>query len=283
MPWVVDECTTVDGIEFVALKRNDTGFVRYILGKSNMTLRDYIFVDEMRKARNKVRFEMLTAEEKSLFSDRKPSQYELRKKKHEARLLADDISATPILEVPLPKVTYKDVTYEAHRMKMLCTDSPNTGVSIEFTKENLQYVRAAVLHFGKYTAKRSRTRGMPSKGLHWVKSRGYFRLNMEKDGTKSTMVVRPRSLQEHDLDEAQEAAIEFMGMDVDEAREAIDQWHRDIAPPVIAVPDDGDDDVDGDAQAAAEAAEGSDLGGESKGEGAEGEESESKASASSSD
>ena len=179
----------------------------------------------------------------------------------------------------MPKVTYKDVTYEAHKMKMLCTDSPNTGVSIEFTKENLQYVRAAVLHFGKYTAKRSRTRGMPSKGLHWVKSRGYFRLNMEKGGTKSTMVVRPRSQQEDALDEAQEAAMEFMGMAVDEAREAIDQWHRDIAPPETVVPDD----VDGDAQAAAEAAEGSELGGESKGEGAEGEESESKASASSSD
>ena len=67
MPWVVDECTTVDGIEFVALKRNDTGFVRYILGNSDMTLRDYIFWDEMRKARHKVRFEILSADEEPLF------------------------------------------------------------------------------------------------------------------------------------------------------------------------------------------------------------------------
>ena len=87
VPWVVDECTTVDGIEFVALKRNDTGFVRYILGKSNMTLRDYIFVDEMRKARNKVRFEMLSAEEKSLLNDRESSQYELRTRMTALRLL----------------------------------------------------------------------------------------------------------------------------------------------------------------------------------------------------
>ena len=60
---------------------------------------------------------------------------------------------------------------------------------------------------------------------------------MEKDGEKTTMVLRPKSMEEEDLDEAQNAAIEFMAMDVDEAREAIEQWHRNLA---------GEDAEDGD-------------------------------------
>ena len=91
VPWYMDDVKTTEGVEFVALKRNDSGFNRFVLGRSSMSLRDYMFIDEMRKLRNNTRFHQLTKEEVSIFSEKQPLAYLQRKQKAWAKMCGDDI------------------------------------------------------------------------------------------------------------------------------------------------------------------------------------------------
>ena len=116
-----------------------------------MTLRDYMFIDEMRKLRNNTRFHQLTKEEVSIFSEKQPIAYLHRKQKAWAKRCGDDITCPAILEAVVPEATSNGQTFVARTMQVLNVESPTAVVSVEITSANLEYIRHAILAFGKYT------------------------------------------------------------------------------------------------------------------------------------
>jgi hypothetical protein len=184
VPWTLGDTETVDGMDFVHIRKSDNGFNRFVTGKKCGALRDAPFLDILKKQRNTA---MVTFhEEVNAFGVvNLPPPWRARQMNFASR----DKEKPKILELDLPEVVGEEETAAAITMKVKAPSSgiKADGVCVEVTVQNLHYIRIAMkASIGLKSGVRHCPTHPSSSGCQWVKRRkgatGYLATRYGADG-----------------------------------------------------------------------------------------------------
>lgn len=208
-PWIIKNWETVDGLEFLELKRSDRHFAAFVVGDGIGGIRDHAYLDELRKLRNDAQVNVLcnVNNQLQLFEPGAKSTYKLKKERAKAKQLGHDPPA--VVSLNLPAVSWEGQTYDAIVMKVKGCKDYRGCISIELNATNLGYVRAAMLVRGKTVQSRKRKQNTceSQQDCKWVPKRMAYICKAVVDGIEKFVTVRATSSDEFDISTAREKAV----------------------------------------------------------------------------
>ena len=204
---------------FIPLNKTTSGFRRFVLGNSCGKLRDFKFLDELRRLRNEARLRAIGQVGPSLFGNEHQSKYAKRKQASKAKLMRG--SDPEVVTVALPSLQFEGRTLEGIEMKLKGAKHPKEVVSVELTQTNLEYVRAALLTRGSFDAPRKRRKPdvTSTKEVKWdAKRKVYIVAMKDEDRCTRYISIKPRSMDDFDVSTARDLGVELSNLTVEEAR-----------------------------------------------------------------
>jgi hypothetical protein len=166
VPWVVQDLEIIEGVEFISLVKDDTGFSRFVSGSTrgifNMT-----FMNQMKKLRTTA----LTGARDGAFEDCTPTRWhnELLKQRCKDHGLPD------FVEITIPECEHDGHRVPARRMKVKSSVDDAAALCVELTADNLACIRAGMLASMKEAKQEdSPDKVINTKAVRWRTDRNAF-------------------------------------------------------------------------------------------------------------
>ena len=218
-PWFVYEVDMVEDDVFIPMKKETSGFRRFVVGSSCGQMRDFKFLDQLRGLRIDGRLRSMGQVGPSLFGNAHQSKYAKRKHAAQAKLMRGSDPET--VTVSLPRLEFEGRIFERIEMKLKGVKHPKEVVSVEFTQTNLEYIRAALLTCGSFDAPRKRRKPdvESTQAVKWDAKRNQYIVAMkDEDRCTRYISITPRSADEFDVANARDLGLELSSLTVEEAR-----------------------------------------------------------------
>jgi len=186
-PWCISDFSTISGKDYIPLTKKDNGFNRFVTGsnRGETGLRDYIWLDTLRKARNRAvddwHSPVVTSGQQTLFG----AAATPAKKRKKLETLAP---RPGVVTLDLPAFDYENCEGEAVEVSKISmrvrADDPLKSVAIELTEDNLQYIYHAVSKGDKLDTPSTRRKNMMAPDVTQVG--GMFLATRQKAGKEGT-------------------------------------------------------------------------------------------------
>jgi hypothetical protein len=166
VPWVVQDLEIIEGVEFISLVKDDTGFSRFVSGSTrgifNMT-----FMNQMKKLRTTA----LTGVRDGAFEDCAPTRWQNELLKQRCK----DHGLPDFVEITIPECEHDGHRVPARRMKVKSSVDDAAALCVELTADNLACIRAGMLASMK-EAKQEDSPGkvINTKAVRWRGERNAF-------------------------------------------------------------------------------------------------------------
>ena len=138
-PWVVKDVSDIEGITFVQVSKDCTGFCRFAKPIDADSIRDNLVLLNMQKLRNDKVFG-IDRTMQGLFQT-KLSPWQIRKAKQRYKL--QPVPASQVLQIGLPEIQHNGKSYGPLQMNVAKPSHPNGALLVELNGENLEYIKVA--------------------------------------------------------------------------------------------------------------------------------------------
>ena len=214
-PWVVKDVRDIEGITFLQVSKDCTGFCRFAKPIDAGSIRDNLVLDKIKKLRNDKVFG-IDVTMQGLFQT-KLTPWKLRKAKERYKLQGGDVSQ--VLQVGLPEIQHDGKSYGPLQLNVAKPSHPNGALLVELTGENLEYLKVAFeLEDINHSKERQKPEVGSSKAVRWYAKRNAYVAFLETE-SPAKMKCKTFKVSKHD--------------DCNEVRESALSWvyqHKEVDP-----------------------------------------------------
>jgi hypothetical protein len=166
IPWVIQDSEFIDGIEFIALAKSDTGFSRFVSG-STRGIANMTFLTKMKELRTSA---TTGARDGVAFGDVTPSKWATGKLKRRCV----DNGLPEFVEIIIPECTHGGHQVPARTVKVKATVDDAAALVVELTADNLACIKAGMLHTASIMETTAEQTSSPDKAVRWRGDRQAF-------------------------------------------------------------------------------------------------------------
>ena len=201
-PWMISDTEVIDGTDFVALKRRDVGFCRFVAGKDWRKIPSMSFLNELQRKRTAET--ILSCQSTSLFDDALPTQAARKRARHDASKKADCGELKPWLSLSLPQLVCDDGTVvPACVIKVKSSLDTKEAVVVDLSVSTLSYIRKAMM----MSQKPEENIYAKKDGARWRSDRNCWTVSREEDGKAVKKAFKPKGDADEAVLDARDAAV----------------------------------------------------------------------------
>ena len=206
-PWVVKDVHEVDGIKFVQVSKDCTGFCRFAKPIDADSIRDNVVLDSIRKTRNDRVFG-LDGTSPGLFQT-KLTAWQIRKAKERHKLQPGE--ASQVLKIDLPEIQHDGKSYGPLQMNVAKPSHPNGALLVELNVENLEYIKVAFEHEDiNHSKERQKSEVGSSKKVRWYAKRNAYMAFLGPDSQSKTKCKTFKVSEHDDWNQIRESALAWV-------------------------------------------------------------------------